>query len=86
MTREVYADKEFIEFSRSQVFMRVFEDTDPEGARLARRFRISGFPTLIILNSSGHEVDRIVGAMDAQDLIEELESIFRGENDGRITL
>ncbi len=79
MTREVYTDNEFIKFSRSQIFMRVFQDTDPEGARLARRFKIEGFPTLIILDSSGHEVDRIVGAMNAQDLIEELQLIFHSD-------
>ncbi len=79
MTREVYTDNEFIKFSRSQIFMRVFQDTDPEGARLARRFKIEGFPTLIILDSSGNEVDRIVGAMSAKDLIEELDMIFHSD-------
>ena len=86
MTREVYTDEEFIKFSRSQVFMRVFEDTDPEGARLARKFKIDGFPTLIILDSAGHEVDRIEGAMDAQSLIEELESVFQDARQEKITL
>jgi len=86
MTREVYPDTKFIQFSRSQIFMRVFEDTDPQGARLARKFNIDGFPTLIILDSAGHEVDRIVGALSAQDLIEELESIFQGAKSDRITL
>ena len=77
MTREVYPDREFIRFSRSQVFMRVFQDTDPEGARLARKFRIRGVPTLIILDSKGREIDRIEGAMRAPDLIEELKLIFQ---------
>jgi len=86
MTREVYTDEEFIKFSRSQVFMRVFEDTDPEGARLARKFKIEGFPTLIILDSQGQEVDRIEGAMDAQSLIEELESVFQDAKQEKITL
>ena len=86
MTREVYPDKEFVKFSHSQVFMRVFEDIDPEGARLARKFNVSAFPTLIILDSSGHEVDRIEGAMSAQDLIEELESIFEDAKSEKITL
>jgi thioredoxin-related protein len=87
MTREVYADKEFIKFSQSQIFVRVFEDTDSEGARLARKFNVDGFPTLIILDSSGHEVDRILGAMSTRDLIEELELIFHsGTGDSRITL
>lgn len=86
MTREVYTDKEFIKFSRSQIFMRVFEDTDPEGERLARRFKVRGFPTLIILDSKGREVDRILGAMSAQDLIEELKLIFESAKDGGISI
>jgi thioredoxin-related protein len=86
MTREVYSDREFIKFSRSQVFMRVFEDTDSQGAQLARKFRIRGTPTLIILNSAGQEIDRIVGGMSAQELMEELESIFQGKKNQRITL
>jgi thioredoxin 1 len=77
MTREVYTDKELIEFSKSHVFMRVFEDTEAEGARLARKFGIDGFPTLIILDSDGQEVDRIEGALSAPDLIDALKEIIK---------
>jgi thioredoxin-related protein len=76
MAREVYADPEFLKFSRSQIFMRVFQDTDPEGARLARKFQVRGFPTIIILNSKGIEVNRILGERDTQELTMELEAIF----------
>jgi thioredoxin-related protein len=77
MTREVYTDKELIEFSKNHVFMRVFEDTEEEGARLARKFGIDGFPTLIILDSDGQEVDRIEGALSAPELIDTLKEIIR---------
>jgi thioredoxin-related protein len=86
MTREVYTDKGFIEFARSQVFVRVFEDTQPEGKRLARKYDISGFPTLIILDSRGQEVDRIEGAMRAKDLIQELRLIFKSAKSERISI
>ena len=75
MAREVYPSKEVIEFSRSYVFMRVFADTDSEGAQLAKKFQVGAFPTLIILNSSGSEVDRIMGALSAPDLIDAIETI-----------
>jgi thiol-disulfide isomerase/thioredoxin len=84
MTREVYTDKEFIRFTRKYVFIRLFQDTDPQGARLASRYRVEGFPTLIILNSSGREVDRILGFRSAPDLIDEIQDITK--DDGRITL
>jgi thioredoxin-related protein len=86
MTREVYSDEEFIKFSRSQVFMRVFQDTEPEGERLARRFRVRGYPTLIVLDSKGQEVDRILGAMSAEDLIEELKLIFKSKKSHIISI
>jgi hypothetical protein len=76
MTREVYTDKEFIEFSRSQVFIRLFVDTDSQGARLARKFGVRGFPTLIVLDGTGRELDRLVGARSAQGLKADLEPIF----------
>ena len=76
MTREVYTDKDFIRFSRSYVFVRVMEDTDSEGDSVARRFRVEGTPTLVILNSSGREVGRIVGGRDALDLIDDIEEII----------
>jgi thioredoxin-related protein len=87
MTREVYTDKEFIEFSKGQIFMRVFQDTESQGASLARKFRISGFPTLIILDPSGREADRILGFTPAQDLMDQLKELFQDEGSGgRIVL
>jgi thioredoxin-related protein len=77
MAREVYTDKEFIKFSKSLVFIRVMEDTGSEGKSLARKFRIEGTPTLIVLDSSGKEVDRIVGGMDASELIDTLKDIIQ---------
>ena len=86
MTREVYSDSEFIKFSRKHVFVRVFADTNNEGMRLARRFRIEGTPTLIVLDSAGKEIDRIVGAMGTQELIEVLEEIMQSSKSQRYHL
>jgi thiol:disulfide interchange protein len=77
MAREVYTDERFIRFSSKFVFMRVLADKDPEGAELKNRYRVSGIPTLLILDSTGREVDRITGARPADLLIEELEVILK---------
>jgi len=84
MAREVYTSKEFIQFSRNYVLIRVFQDTDPQGDRLALKFRIEGFPTLLLLDSSGREVDRILGFRSAEDLIEYIKPALK--DDGRITI
>lgn len=82
MSRVVYSDKDFIEFSKSQIFMRFVSDTDPEGARLDRKFRVNGYPTLIVLDPNGDEVDRIVGERSAPQLIAKLKSIFQESKTG----
>ncbi len=82
MTREVYPDKALTEFSKSQIFVRFFSDVEPEGARLARKYGVKGFPTLLILDSNGNEVDRIVGEISAPDLIDALKDIFETAREG----
>jgi thiol:disulfide interchange protein len=79
MAREVYPDGEFVEFSRQQVFVRLFADTDPEGTKLAEKFRVRGFPTIVVVNSEGVEVGRVVGARPAKRLIQDLNQIFGNE-------
>jgi thiol:disulfide interchange protein len=76
MEREVYTDKDFVEFSRSQVFLRLMADTSPEGEQLARRFRVVGFPTIVVLNAEGEEVGRLVGARGSAVLMRQLKEIF----------
>jgi len=76
MAREVYTDERFAQFSSKFVFMRVLADEDPEGAELESRYNVEGFPTLLILNSEGEELDRILGGRTVDQLIEELEFIF----------
>ena len=68
--------------------MRVFQDTEAQGARLAEKYEIEGFPTLIIFNSSGRMVAQISGFRSAPDLIKYLKAIFHEADkpDGRISL
>jgi len=76
MVREVYPNDEFIEFSRSNVFMLLDADTDLEGVRLARRFRVVSYPTILIIDSRGREVDRLIGGRSAKGLIRDLKEVL----------
>ncbi len=40
-----------------------------EGKRLADRYKLNAYPTLIVLDADGNEVRRHVGAMDADELV-----------------
>jgi thioredoxin-related protein len=51
-------------------------DTSPEGEELARKFRVVGFPTIVVLNGKGEEIGRLVGARGSAVLMRQLKEIF----------
>jgi thiol-disulfide isomerase/thioredoxin len=77
MAREVYPAQEFVDYSRSHVFVRLFVDTDPQGEQLAEKFGVRGFPTILVLDAQGKEVGRVVGARPSSRLIQDLKEITR---------
>ena len=77
MAREVYTDSTFKQFSERFVFLRVLADTDADGPALESRYNVEGFPTILILDSKGREIDRLVGGRSVDELLEELEWIFK---------
>ena len=55
---------DFIELSR--LFVPVYLDGDSPGAqRLGERFKVRGYPTMILFNSAGTEITRLPGEVDA---------------------
>lgn len=76
MAREVYPDPEFIEFSRSQVCMLLDADKDSEGIRLSGRYNVHVYPTILLLDADGEEIDRMVGGRNTRDFIDALQLIL----------
>ncbi len=46
-----------------------------EGISLREKYDIKAFPTMLILDSEGTVINRIVGAMDAKKLMERVSEI-----------
>jgi thioredoxin-like negative regulator of GroEL len=56
--------QDFAELSKS--FVAVHVDGDRPGAQvLGRRFKVSGYPTVVVFNSGGAEITRLPGEVDA---------------------
>ena len=51
-----------------------------EGVELRKQFSVSGFPTLLFLDSGGGEIDRISGFIKPEPFLIRLTEIRRGEN------
>lgn len=59
----VFARTDFI--ARSRLFIPVYLDGDDAGAqKWGEQFRVSGYPTLVVLNADAQELMRIAGGMD----------------------
>ena len=50
-----------------------------EGETLAKKYGVRGFPTLLVLDAEGAEIDRIVGYRNPKAFVEEVGRIARGE-------
>lgn len=55
-----------------------FNIDKPEGRRLARRFRVRFYPTTLMLNSDGREVERVIGYYPARYYRPALVSVLEG--------
>jgi len=63
--------QDFIE--RSRAFVPVYVDGDSPGAqKLGARFKVSGYPTMVLFNPQGTEMTRLPGEVDAQRYTEVL--------------
>jgi len=49
-----------------------------EDTALAREYHISAFPTLVLTNSSGEEIDRIVGYLDPPEFVQKINDYRNG--------
>ncbi len=76
MARNVHPDPEFQEFTTTQVFMLVDAYKDAEGVKLARKFDVKFFPTILVLTTEGKEIERFTGGRTSKGLIEALQLIF----------
>jgi tetratricopeptide (TPR) repeat protein len=76
MAQEVYTDSVFINFSRTQIFMLLDGEADPEGLRLSGKFDVHTYPTILVLDSRGQEIDRLIGGRNTKTLMNDLQAIF----------
>lgn len=62
-----------------EAFVAVRLDAEKEGAEAARRFGVESYPTLLFLDSTGKEVERIVGFLPPDRFVDEVRRIRAGD-------
>lgn len=81
----IFNRQDFIE--RSRFFVPVYIDGDsPSAQRLGARFKVSGYPTMILLQPDGSEITRLPGEVDAEQYMRVLALGMNGARPVRETL
>jgi hypothetical protein len=81
----VFNRRDFIE--RSRFFVPVYIDGDTPGAqKLGTRFKVGGYPTMILFNSEGSEITRLPGEVDADQYMRVLAMGMNGARPVSATL
>ena len=75
LDREVYADPGFVKFMSDYIPLKIDVESTAKGRQFAEKYQITGLPTLFVLDSSGGISNRIGGFVDANALMEDIQTI-----------
>src|ERR1700730_14051821 len=81
----IFNRQDFIE--RSRLFVPVYVDGDsPSAQRLGARFKVSGYPTMILFKPDGSEITRLPGEVEAEQYMRVLTLGMNGARPVKQTL
>jgi thiol:disulfide interchange protein len=64
-----YKDAKFVQESKNWVLVKVDAEKNPSNVKLAEKFKVTGYPTMVFLKSNGKEADRAVGGYPPEMLV-----------------
>jgi thioredoxin-like negative regulator of GroEL len=68
---ETYVDPLIVELSKTIVFAKVNAEVD---TLTARKYMVTGYPTLVLMNNDGSEIDRVAGYLPAPEFKETIDN------------
>lgn len=72
LDKETYNDSEVIRLSNRFVCVKVNTDRNPDEAR---RYKISGLPTILFLDPTGEIIEKVIGYRDSKDFVKIMSAI-----------
>lgn len=72
MDIKTWADPLVVQERDKYVFLKLNAETEPDGIALQKKLNITGYPTILLLNSDGSEFERLEGYLPAQQFLARL--------------
>jgi thioredoxin-related protein len=80
LDNKVYSKPDVGEFANANQINYKIDAENGEGVDFAKKYDVSGYPTILFLDASGNEIDRIVGYVPAKDFKEMMVDYNKGVN------
>jgi thioredoxin-like negative regulator of GroEL len=80
MDAETWSAPQVIQQQGKYVFLKLNAEKESDGIALRKKFLITSFPTVMVLNSDGSEFDRLEGYLPAQKFLQTLNEVVSDPN------
>ena len=77
---DTYTDQRVIEFAKKNLISKKIDAEKNNGPQQKKKYRVEGYPTILLLDSEGNEIDRIIGYRPPEEFFNELNRIKNREN------
>ena len=79
MDKTTFSDASIVDWSKKTVVPARVDAEKGEGRKIAGRYAVRSFPTILFLDSSGNEIDRLSGALPAESFRANADRILAGK-------
>jgi thioredoxin-related protein/Tfp pilus assembly protein PilF len=80
LDKKVYTDSMVVYFANNYQVNIKIDAEKGEGIELAKKYKVTGYPTIVITKSDGTEIDRIVGYIPANNFFKRIKEIRSNVN------
>lgn len=80
LDKKVYTNSEVAGFANKNQVNWKIDAEKGEGIELAKKFQVSGYPTVVFVDGNGDEIDRIVGYLPVKDFLPAMKDYVNGKN------
>lgn len=80
LDNKVYTDKDVADLANTKQVNWKIDAEKGEGVELAKKYGVSGFPTIVFIDGDGNEIDRIVGYLPAKEFLKIMKDYNEGKN------
>lgn len=80
LEKKVYTNSEVSAFANNYQINWKIDAEKGEGVDLAKKYQVSGYPTIVFVDGNGDEIDRIIGYLPVKDFLPSMKDIVSGKN------